>query len=260
MKENRLMAGAFFIIGLVLLTAGVVLSFTTPSQTLEPKNPSATEDVKEPDASKETDKETVTPELPTTTATPDIPVPEEPVVPQAPTPSVTPNPNVLPAENFSNEAQLISFFEGQETYVTVAKDSSDSSVLDSIKNGFINIVDFLFYGKEIGGYTFNELTSSAKLKVIKIALSIDNKIDSYFPGYKDRIKSGYQNLKEKMAELYLSVTASLCEAVGETTCNQAKLDFENMKESFGFTFDLLKDLGGDIKDSIKDWYESFSGK
>ena len=198
-------------------------------------------------------------------------VPETNVPSQTQKPVSTPDSNsgqsnqndfsVLPTKNFQSEDELVAYFQNQE----VALDSyrmqgEDSSITAKIKNGFITIVDFLFYDKEIGGYRFSELTNKAKLQVIKIALSIDHKIDQYFPGYKDTIKAGYESVKAKAMKLYLDVTASLCSKVGDTTCTQAKADFAKMKDSFGFTFDLMKQAGGNLVDAIRTWYEIFSGK
>ena len=42
------------------------------------------------------------------------------------------------------------------------------------------VIDFLFYKGEISGYTFESLSASTKLKVLKLALSIDQKVEKYF--------------------------------------------------------------------------------
>ena len=114
-----------------------------------------------------------------------------------------------------------------------------------------------FYNKEVKGYTFQELTTSAKLKVIKLALSIDHKIDEYFPDYKEVIKDKYTNIKGKLAVKYLEFTSSLCEKVGADTCNQAKEDFNNMKNSFHITWELIKELASSGSSKVKEFYESW---
>lgn len=161
--------------------------------------------------------------------------------------------------NSSNESEsnVISYFESQNNMITENSNQDDSSIRDKVKNAFVTVVDFIFYDKEIKGYTFKELTTSAKLKVIKIALSIDNKIDEYFPNYKDVIKDKYDNIKGKLAVKYLEFTSSLCETVGEATCNQAKEDFNTMKESFGITWQLIKELASNGSEKVKEFYESW---
>lgn len=129
-----------------------------------------------------------------------------------------------------------------------------------IKDGFVKIVDFIFYGTSINGYTFSELTDSAKLKIMSIALSIDSKIEEYFPGYKESISTGakkiYSNVKAFVVELYLDTTLKVC---GDNTslCKTAKDDFLSMKESFGVTWDFIKDISGAGLEKIKEWYEMF---
>ena len=177
------------------------------------------------------------------------PVPSTPT----PTPVVT-----NPEENIRSESDLIQYFQNYDnTLSTYAGQEENPTIRESAKNMFVTIVDFLFYDGEINGYTFDGLTTSAKLQLLKIGLSIDNKIDSYFPGYKESIKSGFTKIKAELMNLYLDITSSACEAVGSDICNQAKEDFKTMKESFGLTFDLLKDLGSSAIDAIRQWYEIF---
>lgn len=145
------------------------------------------------------------------------------------------------------------------TYFENVENSNDENV---IKNGFVKIVDFIFYDEEINGYTFDELTAEAKLKIMKIALSIDNKIDEYFPGYKETIGNGtkkiYNNIKGFVVELYLDTTTMICES-NESVCQHAKEDFAFMKKSFGITWDLIKSFAEAGTDKLKAWYEIFRG-
>lgn len=172
-----------------------------------------------------------------------------------PTPSqVIPTPNVpVNPPSKGNEIDVVNYFE-QESNAIETYNENDMTFREKAKSTFTTIIDFLFYGKEVKGYTFKELTNSAKLKVISIALKMDHKIDQYFPNYKEIVKDKYASFKGKLAILYLEVTQSLCETVGDITCNQAKEDFENMKNSFGFTWSLLKELGKSGKEKLSDFY------
>lgn len=153
-----------------------------------------------------------------------------------------------------DETAVISYFEEQQSLVTNAN-QNDMSLIEKVKSGFSTMNQFLFHGGTIKGYTFNELTTTAKLKVVKIALQIDNKIDSVFPNYKDKIKSGATNLKNKAIAKYLELTAKICESYPDT-CLQARNDFKSMKESFGFTFSMIKDLIKEGSSALKEWYRS----
>lgn len=151
-----------------------------------------------------------------------------------------------------SENNLISYFEQEANKFN----SKDTSITDKLKASFTSIIDFIFYDKQIKGYTFKELTNTAKLKVISLALTIDNKIDSYFPDYKDKIKEGYSNIKASLAAKYIQVTTEFCDKDPET-CKQAKKDFETMKKSFGLTgakvSEAAKNLGSKVKNLYEGW-------
>ncbi len=158
--------------------------------------------------------------------------------------------------SFKNEDEVVQYFQSNVDSFSTFSNENDVPFREKIRTGFVTVIDFIFYGKEIKGYTFNQLTNTAKLKVIKVALTLDNKIDQYFPNYKDNIKDKYTDIKGKLAYQYLNFTASLCESVGADTCNTFKNDFQNMKKSFGFTFSLIKELASSGSSKIKDFYEN----
>ena len=174
------------------------------------------------------------------------------VIKPTPTPTSTPN-NIIT----KSEETIINYFQSKENEL---KTGDEKSLSEKAKEGFINVVDFIFYDKEVKGYTFKELTNNAKLKVISIALSMDSKIDTYFPNYKDKIKGTYSNIKEKLVVKYLEYTEKLCETVGEETCNSAKENWEILKKNFSITGDYLKNLGITGSDKLKDWYENWKNK
>lgn len=159
-------------------------------------------------------------------------------------------------ETIENEDSLVAYFESESNLITTSN-QEDSSLRLKAKTLFTDIIDFIFYGKEIKGYTFSGLTNTAKLKIIKLALTIDHKIDEYFPDYKEVIKDKYTSMKGKLALKYLEFSASLCNSVGSDTCNQAKEDFNTMKNSFGFTWQLVKELASTGSSKVKDLYEAW---
>ena len=163
----------------------------------------------------------------------------------------------------SNNVTTKSADEAVLKYVNTVKQDADQGITDTLKSGFITVVDFLFYNGEIAGHTFNELTTSAKLEVLKAALWIDDKIDSVFPGYKETISNGankvYTSVKNLIVSTYLDITTSICEA-NSSLCAQAKEDFQSLKDSFGLTWNFLKDLASSGLDKLKNWYEIWSGK
>ena len=159
--------------------------------------------------------------------------------------------NTINEEKYDDK-KIVKYFEDLSN--DLDNNSSDSSVKEKIKSKFTTIVDFIFYDGTIGGRTFDELSSEAKLKVISLALSIDSKIDNKIPGYKDTISSKYQNIKNKLITKYLDITTNIC-SNNSDLCDNAKKDFQSMKDSFGITWEVIKNLAGDGLTKLKDWYE-----
>lgn len=147
---------------------------------------------------------------------------------------------------------------GEEDVVEYVEKVSNNSVGDQLKDGFITIVDFLFYDGKIYDKTFKELSNNAKIKVIKLALKIDSKIDEYFPEYKENISKNtnkvYTNLKSKLITIYLDTTVKICNN-NPTLCDDAKDGLEDLKQNFGITWDFIKDISDVGIKKLKDWYE-----
>ena len=173
------------------------------------------------------------------------------------------NQSITNNENISNGVTAKTADEAVLEYVNEIEEDADRGITDSLKDGFITVVDFLFYDGEISGHTFDELSTSAKLEVLKAALWIDEKVDSAFPGYKETISSGaskaYNSVKNLVVSTYLDITSSICENHSDL-CESAKQDFQSLKESFGLTWDFLKSLASSGLDKLKNWYEVWSGK
>ena len=137
--------------------------------------------------------------------------------------------------------------------------TADTKSKGTLKNAFIKVVDFIFYDKDINGYYFKDLTASAKLKVIGLALKLDNIIDSHFPGYKDELSSSYNKAKDSLITLYLNLTSEFCKN-NDSICESAKNDFSLLKESLNLSWDVIKNLAKSGTNKLKEWYEIFSGK
>ena len=146
------------------------------------------------------------------------------------------------------------------TYVNTLKDDSTTS---SLKTNFVTLVDFIFYDGTIKGHTFKELTNEAKLKVLEAMIYLDSRVEKYFPNYKEEISSktgmAYTTVKDKVVSSYLNITSAIC-SKDSSICDSAKEDFQNLKKNFGLTWSVIKEVAGDSKESIKNWYEIWSGK
>ena len=156
----------------------------------------------------------------------------------------------------TGEAAVISYFEQLNSDLDAY--NQNQNIGESLKKGFITVVDFLFYDGTIKGTTFDELSTSAKLKVLEIAFSIDKKIEEHFPEYKEQISETgtkvYTNLKSKALELYLDITTKACEN-NQDTCEAAKEGLSNLKSSFSLTWDFIKEISGVGLSKLRSWYE-----
>lgn len=183
-------------------------------------------------------------------------VPKTTIEPQTSTNSTIPKENEEITTK-SADAEIMAYMSETESYF------SNTNLKEEVKSRFITIVDFLFYNGKIKGYTLNDLSAKAKLQVLKIALSIDTKIDKHFPGYKESITKTtgkiYTNVKNKIIESYLNLTTKIC-TYDKATCDSAKKDFQDMKKAFSITWNVIKSLVSSGTDHLKEWYEIFSGK
>lgn len=149
--------------------------------------------------------------------------------------------------------------ENVVAYFNNEVNTADDKSKGTLKSTFIKVVDFIFYDKDINGYYFKDLTASAKLKVIGLALKLDNIIDSHFPGYKDELSSSYNKAKDNLITLYLNLTSEFCKN-NDSICESAKNDFALLKESLNLSWDVIKNLAKSGTNKLKEWYEIFSGK
>lgn len=162
--------------------------------------------------------------------------------------------NNLDSTKDNDEETVIEYFENMEDEVR-----NSSSFKEKFKEYFTTIVDFIFYDKEIKGYTFKELSETAKAKIVGIALKIDNKIEEYVPNYKETISSTYSNIKERLITLYMDIATDICKN-NEEECNKVKDIFADIKSTCKLGWNFIKNLIGRGTSKIKEWYEIYSGK
>lgn len=159
-------------------------------------------------------------------------------------------------KNTYSEADVISYLTTMDNDLAVY--DGDKNIGDSLKKGFVTVIDFIFYDGTIKDKTFKELSSDAKIKVLEIALSIDQNIEKHFPDYKEEIstksKDIYSNVKTKVVELYLDITTKICED-NLDTCESAKEGLKDLKTSFSITWDYIKKYSKKGTTKLKEWYE-----
>ena len=156
-------------------------------------------------------------------------------------------------EESNTEQNVIQYAEELNTEV-----ENSSNITNSIKTKFITLVDFLFYEGTIQNKTFKELSNETKLKVLKLAYTIDQKIETKFPDYKEKIKDTstktYSNIKTKVITTYLDLSTKVC-STNQSTCQSAKEGLSDMKKSFSLTWSFIKEIKGIGVQKLKNWYE-----
>ncbi|MEE3342954.1 MAG: hypothetical protein VZS44_02570 [Bacilli bacterium] len=162
------------------------------------------------------------------------------------------NSNIEANNTVGNENDVISYFNSVEQEVD--RSSANKSLSEKAKSGFVSIIDFLFYDKPIKGVTYKGVTNSIKLKLLKLAVIIDEKIETHFPGYKESLSSKYQDVKTKIITKYLDKTTEVC-SKNEDTCATAKEGLSDLKRNFSLTWSFIKDISGIGLSKLKAWYE-----
>lgn len=108
---------------------------------------------------------------------------------------------LVDTSNIDSEEDVVNYFQDLKIKI---KDKLNRDTWENVKGSILNALNtaygFCFKGEEIGGYTLNELSDSAKEKILNIVFDIDEFIESKSPGYKESFKESYDNLIEKSKE------------------------------------------------------------
>lgn len=111
------------------------------------------------------------------------------------------NDELVDTSNIKSEEDVINYFLELKNKI---KEKLNKDTWENVKGSVLNALNtaygFCFKGEEIGGYTLNELSDSAKEKILNIVFDIDEFIESKSPGYKESFKESYDNLIEKSKE------------------------------------------------------------
>lgn len=170
-----------------------------------------------------------------------------------------------------DNVEFTNYIETINSDITTITNKQELTLLDkeTLKNTFITLTDFIFYNGEIKGTTFNELTTTAKEKVISIYETIDAKIESVYPGYKEMIKDTsiktYNNIKEKIVDLKDQIQTNYKNEIGEDRYNAQVETFnegkENMIESFDpiidKTIEEAKNIYNETIENLDKWYKNW---
>lgn len=166
----------------------------------------------------------------------------------------------------ADDAIVLDEFNDISSDIISSRDSSD--FLEKGKSYFIYCVDFLFYGGEIKGVKFNDLSEMAREQLISDIITIDNLICSKFPNYKENISEGSSEAFDKASDIIHSGTSNVKdysrEKLGDENYDKIGEYKDLFVEQTGRDWDEFKNIVGSGydkgKSKIKDWYEGFKGQ
>lgn len=114
-------------------------------------------------------------------------------------------------------------------------------------------IDFVFFGTEINGVTFDELSTDLKTRVMNDIAALDQATESYYPNYKESLSSKYQVAAEFVSSKYLEILDAIREYLGD--------------ENYSAVGEIKDQIMGDIStkkdeaiEDIKELYKSWRDK
>ena len=147
------------------------------------------------------------------------------------------------------------YFETADKYIdtmeeTISDPDKREEVKEAAKSNATKYIDFVFYGKDINGVYFSDLTQAGKDKAYEVAQKSVEFINKYDPNYIDSLGEKYSNLKDLGSMTLEKAKNKLKEKMGDDYYNQAG-------EVKNDTIDTIKDTGHLLKKIISDKYQQW---
>ena len=125
------------------------------------------------------------------------------------------------------------------------------------KEYVVQTIDFIFYGADINGLKFNDLTTEFKESIYDALKGMDEIIMIYEPNYKEALGEKYSIVKdftkEKLGDAKELIVKKLGKEKYDSIVAKGTNIYERIKES-------TKEYGGKALDYIKDKYEKWRHK
>ena len=161
-----------------------------------------------------------------------------------------------------SDQEILTYFENEITNDNnILNDDSNTDNENKLKASFVKLTDFIFYEGKINNITFNELKDDTKVAILSDWEILDEKIETKYPNYKDRIESvenkTYNNLKSKKDFLINKLKEAYINKYGEDKYNELMNKKEELKEKMD---DLKNKASEEIdkkKESISSWYKEW---
>ena len=151
----------------------------------------------------------------------------------------------------SKDEEILNLFEN---YNNEIKELYDQKNIEEIsKKGreyFIKYVDFIFYGTEINGITFDKLKEESKKQLFVDLCEMDELIMIVAPNYKETISEKYNVVCDFVKEKYYDSLTKIKETLGEDKVNKVN-EIKNTVE------DKASDTYEEAIKKLKIFYEDY---
>ena len=156
------------------------------------------------------------------------------------------------------------FEKGEEIFNTISPyiDTMEEVITDPdkrqealnyAKESAIMLIDFIFYGEEINGVTFDELKDEEKQKIYAQLQKLDSVIIQYDPDYKEKWGERYSAVKDFTTVKINDAKEAIIEKIGEEKYNEIIEKKDNFVNG-------AKETGGYILQFIDDKYQNWKNK
>lgn len=157
----------------------------------------------------------------------------------------------------SKEEEIIDMFDQMDSEINeLLSEENIEACMSEIGDYVATMIGFIWYGEEINGITYDELSESAKEEVKEIYFKVDSSIESKIPNYKETIKDKYtvvaSFLKEKGTYLKDKSEDYIKEKVGEDNYNEF---IDMQKDDFNDVKDFLNETKEDATKKVDEWYK-----
>ena len=171
---------------------------------------------------------------------------------------------IINNDNFHSDEEIVTYFEDINNETTALLSNDETSYKEKIINSFVDVIDFIFYDKEIKGVKFKSLRNETKEKILEMASKMDNSIEKRFPNYKDKIKATstktYNKISDKLSLAKSYIKEKTKNTITEDSYNNFEENYNSLKESVKNTGEKIKDGISNTKNKIKEWYEEKTNK
>ena len=156
----------------------------------------------------------------------------------------TSNENDYTKDNAIIENEIIDYITNPDNALDSEKNKEKfNQTKEKLIKKMIILVDFIFYGTDINGITFDSLSNSAKENMLNLFYKLDNILESNYPNYKDNLEEKYSNAIDKIKETYSS--------------NVSEEKRKEIKEIKDNTTTKTKEIYENGKVKVKSIYEDF---